>query len=225
MHPALKHPVEFQAFPGEKNNTDIFAGQTVKDRRFYRHFADDDHPLERIDRDNPFPLPVDIKRQGIAVKRYIKLFPVNIERSHRSSDIEICRVFWLHRAPQQMGPAPAVHLKDMHPVLGLCDKPCEDVQNILHLTVGKKTLIGRLLPARAVALQKIPHLAEPLLARDIVGDEIKRPVHKNIIKGSDTFVSKRNIAEILFFQLSKSRRLPQKGEWSKITTSPVTGLR
>ena len=77
-------------------------------------------------------------------------------------------------------PAPAVHPEYMEPVLFRVDKPLQLRSDLLQFAVGEKAFVYGLLAPGAVALEKMPDAGQPLVARDVIGDEVKCPFHATV---------------------------------------------
>lgn len=70
----------------------------------------------------------------------------------------------------------------MDSVIFFIDQSSEIAENELQFTIRQEALVNRLLPSRAVAFQEIPHAVQPDIFRNIIGYDVKGPLHTYILK-------------------------------------------
>jgi len=183
----VEHPAEAQPFPRKEKDTDVVSRETVENRCFDRNTPNDDDPFERIDRHKPFTLALRVERDGVAVEFDVKILSIDVKRAHVfstydfSPDVKIIRVLRLDGNAKGMSPAPAIHGKDVHSILLGEDEFLEFLFHVPEFAIRQEALVDGLLPASAIAFEKITDPRQTAIVRYVVRHEITYPFHETRI--------------------------------------------
>lgn len=88
---------------------------------------------------------------------------------------------WLNSYAKGMCFTSPVHGEDVYPVLFFVNEFSQAISNNIQFSIRQEALADGFLSPGAVSFQEMAHLAEPPALADVIGDEVKGPVHLYIL--------------------------------------------